>query len=271
MTTFHLILRDWGLAIIALVLVVRTLLHPITKRSQRSMMRMTKLGPEMERLKKKYGDDKDAMSKAMGEFYREHGLAALPLGCLPMFLQTPIWIALYSTLQAEFSLRHAPFLEFFGVHLTWISDLARPDNLIDFGQPVPLVFFTIHGINLLPLLLAVVFFFQMKFQPQPVATTPEQASQQKLMKWIMVLMFPLFLYKAPSGLNIYIITSTLIGIFESKRIRDQLKAEEEAKPVEIVDSPKGKPSPNGRKGGKVSPGRAVPGDCPGDGVAGQAR
>src|SRR5690606_3895018 len=94
LSTFHFVLRDWGLAIIALVVVVRLLLHPITKKSQRSMMRMSKLGPEMERLKKKYGDDKEAMAKAMGEFYREHGMASLPLGCLPMLLQTPIWIAL---------------------------------------------------------------------------------------------------------------------------------------------------------------------------------
>ena len=256
LTFFHTILRDWGLAIIALVVVVRSLLHPITKRSQRSMARMSKFGPEMERLKKKYGDDKDAMSKAMGEFYREHGLAALPLGCLPMFLQTPIWIALYSTLQAEFRLRQEPFLDFFGIHFTWINDLARPDALVDFGRPIPILFFTIHAVNLLPLLLAVVFYFQMKFQPQPVAATPEQQSQQKLMKWVMVLMFPLFLYKAPSGLNLYIITSTVIGIFESKRIRDQLKAEEAAKPVEIESptvpaktSSNGTTGTNGRRGG----------------------
>ena len=254
LTLFHTILRDWGLAIIALVVVVRSLLHPITKRSQRSMMRMTKLGPEMERLKKKYGDDKDAMSKAMGEFYREHGLAALPLGCLPMFLQTPIWIALYSTLQAEFRLRHAPFLQFFGIHFTWIDDLARPDNLVDFGRPLSLIFFTIHGINLLPLLLAGVFFVQMKFQPQPVATTPEQETQQKLMKWVMVLMFPLFLYKAPSGLCLYIITSTAIGIWESKRIRAQLKAEEDAKAAapQIVEATGGGNGRKGSRGGAVA-------------------
>jgi YidC/Oxa1 family membrane protein insertase len=223
LTMFEWALKDWGLAIIALVVVVRLLLHPITKRSQRSMMRMAKLGPEMEKLKKKYGDDKEAMAKAMGEFYREHGMAALPLGCLPMLLQTPIWIALYSTLQAELRLRQAPFL--YG--WTWIDDLAKPDNLIDFGTTINLFFFTIHGINILPLLLALVFWVNMKFQPTPAAMTPEQQTQQTIMKWMMVLMFPIFLYKAPSGLNLYIITSTLIGIWESKRVRDQFKREEE--------------------------------------------
>jgi YidC/Oxa1 family membrane protein insertase len=192
------------------------------------MMRMAKLGPELEKLKKKYGDDKEATAKAMGEFYREHGMAALPLGCLPMLLQTPIWIALYSTLQAELRLRQAPFL--YG--WTWIDDLAKPDNLIDFGVTIDLWLFTLHGINILPLLLAVVFWVNMKFQPTPAAMTPEQQTQQTIMKWMMVLMFPLFLYKAPSGLNIYIITSTLIGIWESKRVRDQFKREEEQKAAE---------------------------------------
>ncbi len=223
LTAFYMVVRDWGLAIILLVVVVRLLLHPITKRSQRSMMRMAKLGPEMEKLKKKYGDDREAMAKAMQEFYREHGMAALPLGCLPMLLQTPIWIALYSTLQAEFRLRLAPFL--YG--WTWIDDLAKPDNLIDFGTTFNLFFFSIHGLNLLPILLAGVFYFQMKLQPTPAAMTPEQQTQQNIMKWMMVLMFPLFLYQAPSGLNLYILTSTCIGIWESKRIRDQFKREEE--------------------------------------------
>ena len=251
LTAFHAVLKDWGLAIIVLVVVVRLLLHPITKRSQRSMMRMAKLGPEMEKLKKKYGDDKDAMAKAMGEFYREHGMAALPLGCLPMLLQTPIWIALYSTLQAELRLRQAPFL--YG--WTWIDDLAKPDNLIDFGVTIDLWLFTLHGINILPLLLAVVFWVNMKFQPTPAAMTPEQQTQQTIMKWMMVLMFPLFLYKAPSGLNIYIITSTLIGIWESKRVRDQFKREEELKAAEQPELVRDK-APRTARGRKRVPERA---------------
>src|SRR4029078_13082865 len=91
---FHRItLFDGGLAIILLVVCVRVLLHPITKRSQMQMMKMQKMAPEMERLKKKYGDDKDALNKAMMEMYKEQGPAQI-MGCLPMFLQMPIWIAL---------------------------------------------------------------------------------------------------------------------------------------------------------------------------------
>ncbi len=227
---FHLIFRDWGIAIICLVIIVRVLLHPITKKSQVHMMRMGKMGPEMERLKKKYGDDKDALNKAMMSFYKEQGMAPV-LGCLPMFLQMPIWIALWSALQSTFELRHSPFLFVhlgnFAMHLTWIKDLANPDALIRFA-PIHIFGFDLDSLNILPLLLSVVFYFQQKFTPKPITTTPEQAQQQKMMTWMSTLMFPIFLYKGPAGLNLYILTSTTIGIIESKIIRDHIKQREEA-------------------------------------------
>jgi membrane protein insertase Oxa1/YidC/SpoIIIJ len=99
----------------------------------------------------------------------------------------------------------------------------------------------ISGINLLPMLLGIVFFLQQKFTPQPPSTTPEQEMQKKMMLWMSVLMFPLFLYNGPSGLNLYIMTSTTIGIIESKRIRDHIKQREEAEKAGkiIVDAPRG--------------------------------
>ncbi len=237
---FHVVLRDWGLAIIALVCVVRLLLHPITKRSQISMMKMGKMGPEIERLKKKYGDDKDELNKAMMTVYKEQGITPI-LGCLPMILQMPIWIALYAALNSTFELRQEPFLWGW----TWIEDLARPDRLIEWN-PIRLFWgIEIGAFNILPLLLAVVFYLQQEFTPKPPATTPEQVQQQKMMKW-MSLLFPVFLYNGPSGLNLYILTSTTIGIIESKRIRDHIKEREEAEKAGkvIVDA---KPTRNKRR------------------------
>ena len=223
---FHMIFRDWGIAIICLVLLVRTLLHPITKKSQVNMMQMSKMGPEIERLKKKHGDNKDELNKAMMQFYKTQGFTPI-LGCLPMFLQTPIWIALWSALQSTFELRQAPFLRFGRLHLTWIKDLSHPDALFAFSHPIPLLFnMSLHGINILPLLLGVMFFIQQKFQPQPPSQTPEQLQQRKMMQW-MSLLFPLMLYAGPSGLNLYILTSTSIGIVERKIVRDHIKQKEE--------------------------------------------
>ncbi|MGF1635325.1 MAG: membrane protein insertase YidC [Phycisphaerae bacterium] len=225
---WYFIFRDWGLAIVGLVALVRLLLHPITKKSQISMLKMGKMGPEMERLKKKYGDNKEELNKAMMQMYREQGATPV-LGCLPMFLQMPIWIALYTSLQATFELRQAPFL--YGI--TWIDDLSKPDHLIEFTNSFSIFGLPITGLNLLPLLLSVVFFIQMKIQPRPTSMTPQQEQQQKIMMYMMPLLFPVFLYPAPSGLLIYILTSTVTGIVESKYVRKHYKeieaAEEEKK------------------------------------------
>ncbi len=220
---FHSILRDWGLAIIALVCLVRACLHPIMKRSQANMMRMGKMGPEIERLKKKYGDDKDALSKAQMELMKEQGFTPI-LGCLPMFLQIPIFIALWSCLQSTFELRHAPFLWGF----TWVKDLAQPDHLLYFpSHPISFLFIHFDALNLLPLCVAVVSFINQKVTPKPPATTPEAQQQQQMMQW-MTLVFPLMFYNLPSGLNLYYVTSTSIGILEGKIIRRHIKEKEEA-------------------------------------------
>ncbi len=262
---FHLIFRDWGVAIIALVVVVRVLLHPITKRSQVSMMKMGKMGPEVERLKKKHGENKDELNKAMMELYKEQGFTPI-LGCLPMFLQMPIWIALWQALQSTFELRQAPF--FYG--LTWIHDLAKPDELIKFAHPVPLFFFGWHlyAVNLLPLLMIIVTFMNQKYMPQPAATTPEQKQQQNMMKW-MSMVFPLMFYGFPSGLNLYYVTSMGLGIIESKRIREhiQRKEEEEKAGKVIVDAPKSMKKRRGDDEGPLGAKRKGPKPPPKRGLA----
>jgi YidC/Oxa1 family membrane protein insertase len=247
---FHTIARDWGLAIICLVVLVRLALHPITKRSQVSMMKMGKMGPEMKRLQEKYKDDKEQLQKAMWEFQKQQGITPI-LGCLPMFLQMPIWIALWSALNTTFELRHSSFLWGW----TWIDDLAKPDRLIPFpsgwGFTIPLIGVVVDALNVLPILLAVVFYLQQKYTPKPAAMTPEQEQQQKIMQGMMVFLFPLFLYGQPSGLNLYILTSTGIGIWESKRIRRHIKEKEEAEKagIVIVDAEPAKPEPPAGGGG----------------------
>jgi len=225
---FHTIFRDWGVGIICLVLLVRAALHPLTRSGQIHMMKMQKMAPEMAKLKEKYANDKEALNQAMMEYQKE-AMPAQLMGCLPMFLQMPIWIALWSALQSTFELRQAPFL--YG--LTWIKDLAKPDALISFSHPVPipLIFTTLHvqAINILPVLMAVATYVNQKyFMPKPTgAMTPEQEQTQKMTQ-VMSMFFPLMFYTFPSGLNIYYLTSMTLGIVESKIIRDHIKQREEA-------------------------------------------
>src|SRR6266513_6341279 len=102
------------------------------------MAGMSKLGPEIKLIQERHKDDKEAMNREMMAFYKEHGVSNF-LGCLPMFLQMPIWIALWSSLQSTFELRHASFLWGF----TWIKDLSTQDRLIWFPNH-PVSFFFIH-------------------------------------------------------------------------------------------------------------------------------
>ena len=155
-----------------------------------------------------------------------------PLGCggamLPMFLQMPIWIALYAVLFFAFELRQEwAFYGFFQMFDGWafMGDLSAPDNFIDFGVSYDLWFFDFSGINLLPLLMGLVFYFQQKYMtPPPSANMSEdQLRQQKMMKIMMLVLFPLMLYGAPSGLTLYILTSSIIGTLESRYIRGHIK------------------------------------------------
>ncbi|MHC4976731.1 MAG: YidC/Oxa1 family insertase periplasmic-domain containing protein [Planctomycetota bacterium] len=245
-TAHSYLVFDWGLAILLLVVVVRTILHPITKKSQISLQRFTKqmqaVGPKQKELQAKFKDDPQRMKQEMAALFREEGVEFKgALGCLPMFLQSPVWIALFAMLYFAFDLRHQP--AFFGVFQSatggswaFLANLSEPDAFlpIPFSFSVPLMG-EISAINMLPLLLGIVFYLQQKYlTPPPSATmTPEQQTQQKIMKVMMVVMFPVFMYNAPSGLTLYFVTNSTLGILESRYIRahiDQLDLTAPRKP-----------------------------------------
>jgi YidC/Oxa1 family membrane protein insertase len=234
---------DWGFAIIALVLFVRLLLHPLTRRAQIQMTRFGKamgaLKPELDALQKKYRDDPKKLQQEQMRLYREKRIN--PAGCLggmlPTFLQMPIWIALYAMLFFAFELRQTP--AFFGVFQqmggwTFLGDLSAQDRFIPLSRPVDLWLFTLTGFNLLPLLMGFVFWFQQKYlsPPTSAAMSEEQKQQQKIMKIMMVVMFPVMLYAAPSGLTLYILTSSCIGIVEGRIVRRKIEEMDAAREAE---------------------------------------
>ena len=148
---------------------------------------------------------------------RERGVNPM-LGCLPMMLQMPIWIALFTGLRVAISLRHEPFF-------LWIRDLSQPDALLAIPEfslwPISWICnWAGWQLNLLPLLMVVAMFLQMKQQPVAAASaSPESAAQQKMMKFMMPGMMLLFFYPAPAALNLYILTSSFIRFWEQKYIR----------------------------------------------------
>jgi YidC/Oxa1 family membrane protein insertase len=214
--------------------VVRLILHPVQKKSMISMQRfsraMTAMKPELDALQKKFKDDPRRMQQEQMRLFREKGVS--PAGCvggmLPTFAQMPIWMALYAVLYFAFPLRHqAPFFGVFQSFGDWafLADLSAQDNFIQFAEPINLFLFNLSSINLLPILMGIVFWFQQQYMTPPTPNmSEEQLAQQKMMKWMMVLMFPVMMYVVPSGLTLYILTSTCIGIVEGRIIKKQVDA-----------------------------------------------
>jgi len=214
---------NYGIVIIILVLLMRLILHPITKYSQVSMHKMSKLAPRAEEIKKKYASNKAEMNKKLMELYREQGASPI-IGMLPMFIQMPIWIALWSAINTSIDLRGAPFLP------VWITDLSAPDALISWPAiTVPLLGWAIHSLNLLPILMGVAFYLQQKLMPAQTATStnPQMAQQQKMMMIMLPIIMPLALYNGPSGVNLYIMASTFAGVIEQYVIRKHIQEREE--------------------------------------------
>ena len=231
---------NYGVVIIILVFLMRLALHPITKKSQVSMNKMQKLAPLAEGIRKKYANDKTEQNKQLMALYKEHGASPV-MGMLPMFVQMPIWIALWSAVYTSIDLRGAAFLPF------WITNLAAPDALVRFPMvTVPLLGWKIESLNLLPILMGVAFYLQQKLTPQSAAasTNPQMAQQQKMMMIMMPLLFPLMLYKAPSGVNLYIMASTFAGVVEQYVIRKHIREREKAESQGLVAA-------TSKTGGKV--------------------
>ena len=240
LTQIHKVIPNYGVSIILLVAMVRVALHHFTRTSQVSMVRMQKLAPELEKLKKKYANNKEEFGRAQMALYRERGINPIS-GCLPMLLQMPVWIALFSALNSAVELRHA---RFFG----WISNLSGPDNITAYfagGLPseplfrIPLLGMPIWGLNVLPILLGLAFFLQQKFTPTASAAS-EQAQQTKKMMALMIWIFPVMLYNSPSGLTLYIMTSTFVGLIENHFIKKHIRDQEQAQNQPVGGGKSGK-------------------------------
>ncbi len=207
------LIPNYGLAIILLTCLVRLLMFPLTHKQMVSMKKMQLLAPEMQEIKEKHGEDPQEMQQKMMELYRERGVNPLG-GCLPILLQMPIFIALYRMLLIAFELRGAHFAG-------WITDLSQPDRLAHMPWLTGLPLFGDHFeyLNVLPILAAVTMIVSMKLMPQsgPVQT-PQQQMMQKMMMTIMPIGMALIFYNFSSGLNLYILTSTVLGIAQHKLV-----------------------------------------------------
>jgi len=188
----HRVVNNWGVAIILLTVIIKLLFYPLSAASYKSMAKMKVLAPKLQRLKERFGDDRQRMHQAMMELYKTEKINPLG-GCLPIVVQIPVFIALYWVLLLSVELRQAPFI-------LWIQDLSRPDPFF-----------------ILPILMGATMFIQTWLNP-----TPPDPMQAKLMK-IMPIAFSVFFFFFPSGLVLYWLVNNILSIAQQWRITHVLE------------------------------------------------
>ncbi len=214
----HGFVGNWGLAIVLLTVFVKLLLFPLTESSFRSMARMRRLKPEMDRINELYKDDPEKKGLAVMELYRKHRINPLG-GCLPTLLQVPVWFALYRSLSTNIELYHAQFA-------LWLTDLSAPDPYF-----------------VLPLSVGALMFVQQKLTP-----TSMDPMQAKMMLYMMPAMMTAFLLFLPAGLCLYILTNSTLSIAQQRYIELRLRREAPPAAEEGPEDPSSAGPVPGREG-----------------------
>lgn len=204
MTAVHKVIPNWGLTIIAVTIIIKIILWPLTAVQIRSSKRMAKIQEPLKAIKEKYKNNPQKIQTETMKLFKANKVNPAG-GCLPLLVQIPIFLGLYFMLRTSSELRFASFL--------WIKDLSVPDTVAYImGFPV----------NILPLLMAISMFFQMKLSPSPVTD-----NTQKRIFQAMPFIFLIFCYNFPAGLVLYWTVQNLLTIVQqaiTSRMKDPVLA-----------------------------------------------
>ena len=189
---FHTFFNNWGWAIIFLTITVKALFYKLSEMSYRSMAKMRKVAPRIQAMKEKFGDDRQAMSKAMMDLYKREKINPMG-GCLPILVQMPVFISLYWVLLESVEMRHAPFT-------LWLTNLTAKDPYF-----------------VLPVLMGISMFIQQKLNPAPI--DPIQQKVFQIMPFAFTVMFAFF----PSGLVLYWVVNNILSIAQQYVITKRIE------------------------------------------------
>ncbi len=226
LVTLYGILGNFGLAVLAVTVIVKAIFFPLANRSYASMAAMRRVQPEMKAIQERLKDDRAAQQQAMMELYKKEKINPLS-GCWPILIQIPVFFALYKVLVLGIEMRHREFL--------WIKDLAAPDpaNLANalslVGIQVPQFLMIVFGIGVLAVMLG--FTMWLTFKLNPSQMDPMQQQIFNIMPWILMFVMAPF----AAGLLLYWVTSNILTVAQQKYLyskHPQLRAameEEKAK------------------------------------------
>ena len=196
MKFFHKVVppHNWGIAIILLTLTVKVLTFPLQHKSMKSMQEMQRLQPQIEEIKKKYAGDQQRQNLEQMKLFKEHGVN--PMGsCLPMLIQMPIWLALYTTLQVSVELYNSVFIP------GWLDDLTAKDPYY-----------------ILPVAMGATMLLTQVLTPTPMSNPG-----QKTMGYAMSAFFSLLMLNLPSGLTLYIFVNNILSILQQLYLRRAMR------------------------------------------------
>jgi YidC/Oxa1 family membrane protein insertase len=201
MNKLHNWLGSYAVAIIVLTIFIRGLMWPLQNKATQSMKNIAALQPKMNELKEKYADDPTRQQQEVMKLYKQYNINPM-MGCLPMFIQIPIFFGFYNMLGKAVELRNAHFLG-------WVKDLSQPDTigyLPGFGYPI----------NILPLLMAGTMLWQMRLSPKS-----GDAVQQRVTMF-MPIVFIMFCYNYASALALYWTVSNLFSVVQLYMTRNKM-------------------------------------------------
>jgi len=209
----HALIGNYGIAIILLTVMVRGAMFPLSRRQAISSQKMQALQPEMKALAERYKNEPEKRHRATQDLWRKNNVNPVG-GCLPVFIQIPIFMGLYRALATDVELRQAPL---FSSAIRWCSNLAAPDMLLDWSKYLPAFLTAPEGylgpyLNLFPIATIGLMLWQQKLFMPPAMDEQQRMQQQMMnfMMWFMALAF----FKVPCGLCLYFIASSLWGIAE---------------------------------------------------------
>ncbi len=207
---FSKLLGNYGLAILAITVLVKLIMFPLANKSYSAIAKIKKLQPKIDKIREEFKDKKLQMNKEIMQLYKREKVNPVS-GCLPMLIQIPVFFSLYKVLYLTIDMRHAPF---YG----WIKDLSAPDptSIFNLFGLLPFDVYGIISIGLWPIFMGITMIVQQKLNPQP--SDPAQAKVMKILPFILIFVFAPF----PAGLLIYWTWSNSLSILQQWFITKKL-------------------------------------------------
>lgn len=211
----NMVVRNWGLSIIVLTIIIKLLFYPLTKKSSLGTLKMKQIQPKVDEIQAKYKDQPEKLNAELTKLYKEENYNPLS-GCLPLLIQFPILIAMYNLFNNYFEFRGAMFIP------GWIPDLSVGDSIVAVDFNIP---FLGNHIRILPVIYLISQLLFGKLT-QTNTATGSSATQMKIMMYGMPIFFFFILYNAPSGLILYWTVSNILQLVQQLIINKMVAAKE---------------------------------------------